>query len=64
MLLVLAVALGLSYLVWSDRHKTPEVIAVEVAFFSERISTTSLVVLACLGLLAIGTVIGNAMHAL
>ncbi len=63
MLLVLLVALGLSYLIWSDRYKTPEVIAVEVAFFSERISNTTLVILGCIGLLAIGIMVGNAMSA-
>jgi hypothetical protein len=60
-LLVLAVALGLSYLVWSDRYKTPEAIAAEVVFFSERLSATTLVLLGCVGLVAIGITVGNSI---
>ncbi|MFN3927197.1 MAG: hypothetical protein ACK4QL_07710 [Pseudanabaenaceae cyanobacterium] len=49
MLIVLVIAFALSYLFWSDRYKTPEVIAAEVGYITERISSISLPSLALLG---------------
>ncbi len=34
-LFALAFAFALSYLLWSDRRKTPEILAVEIGYFSE-----------------------------
>jgi hypothetical protein len=43
MLLVLAIAFVMSYLFWSDRYKTPEVIAAEVMHYSERVTGVMIV---------------------
>jgi hypothetical protein len=37
-LLLLAIAFVMSYLFWSDRFKTPEVIAAEVMHYTERVT--------------------------
>ncbi|MEE3718343.1 hypothetical protein V2H45_16505 [Tumidithrix elongata RA019] len=37
-LLLLAIAFVMSYLFWTDRYKTPEVIAAEVMHFSEQVT--------------------------
>jgi hypothetical protein len=43
MLLVLAIAFVMSYLFWSDRYKTPEVIAAEVMHYSEQVTGVTIV---------------------
>jgi hypothetical protein len=59
MLVVLLIAFGFSYLFWSDRTKTPEVIAAEVAFASDRLSHISFSGLFVLGLMMLFIVMAN-----
>ncbi|NJK35747.1 MAG: hypothetical protein HC919_12830 [Oscillatoriales cyanobacterium SM2_2_1] len=52
--LLLLVSFALSYLFWSDRSKTPQVIAAEVTLFSEQVSrTTTLVAVMAIAALAV-----------
>jgi hypothetical protein len=52
--LLLVVFYALSYLVWADRSKTPQVIAAEVTLFSEQVfRTTSLLTVAAIASLVV-----------